>query len=106
MALELYPINDRVLVRIETHELSELIWTPHAERHDARSGEVVALGVGRTTHKGAFIETTLRPGDRVVFPFYSGAQIRIGGVPHCLLREEEIFGVLGADESFSPVDGS
>lgn len=37
----------------------------------------------------------IKPGDRVLFGKYSGTEIKIDGVEHLVVREDEILGVLG-----------
>ena len=36
----------------------------------------------------------IKKGDRVLFGKYSGTEIKIDGVEHIILREEEVLGVL------------
>jgi chaperonin GroES len=55
---------------------------------------VIAVGPGKLD-KGERIALNVAIGDRVLFGKYSGTEVNIAGVEHTLLREEDIFAVLG-----------
>ncbi len=38
--------------------------------------------------------TLLRPGDRILFGKYAGTEIKVDGVEHIILREDEVLGVI------------
>ena len=56
--------------------------------------EVIAVGSGKFDDKGALRPLTVKKGDRVLFGKYSGNEIKIDGVDHLILREDDILGVL------------
>ncbi|NQW61928.1 MAG: co-chaperone GroES [Deltaproteobacteria bacterium] len=90
------PLNDRVLVkRIESEERSAGgIIIPDTAKEKPQEGTVIAVGPGKLD-KGERIALNVAIGDRVLFGKYSGTEVNIAGVEHTLLREEDIFAVLG-----------
>ena len=90
------PLNDRVLVkRIESEERSAGgIIIPDTAKEEPQEGTVIAVGPGKLD-KGERIALNVAIGDRVLFGKYSGTEVNIAGVEHTLLREEDIFAVLG-----------
>ena len=90
------PLNDRVLVkRTESEERSAGgIIIPDTAKEKPQEGTVIAVGPGKLD-KGERIALNVSVGDRVLFGKYSGTEVNIGGVEHTLLREEDIFAILG-----------
>ena len=90
------PLNDRVLVkRIESEERSAGgIIIPDTAKEKPQEGTVIAVGPGKLD-KGERIALNVAIGDHVLFGKYSGTEVNIAGVEHTLLREEDIFAVLG-----------
>ena len=90
------PLNDRVLVkRIESEERSAGgIIIPDTAKEKPQEGTEIAVGPGKLD-KGERIALNVAIGDRVLFGKYSGTEVNIAGVEHTLLREEDIFAVLG-----------
>jgi chaperonin GroES len=90
------PLNDRVLVkRTESEERSAGgIIIPDTAKEKPQEGTVIAVGPGKLD-KGERIALNVAVGDRVLFGKYSGTEVNIAGVEHTLLREEDIFAVLG-----------
>jgi len=90
------PLNDRVLVkRIESEERSAGgIIIPDTAKEKPQEGTVIAVGPGKLD-KGERIALNVAIGDRVLFGKSSGTEVNIAGVEHTLLREEDIFAVLG-----------
>jgi chaperonin GroES len=95
-AMNVKPLNDRVLVkRIESEERSAGgIIIPDTAKEKPQEGTVIAVGPGKLD-KGERIALNVAIGDRVLFGKYSGTEVNIAGVEHTLLREEDIFAVLG-----------
>jgi chaperonin GroES len=90
------PLHDRVVVRrIEAEEKSVGgIIIPDAAKEKPVEGEVVAVGSGKVLEDGKIRKLDVKVGDRVLFGKYSGNEIKLDGVEHLILREEEILGVV------------
>jgi chaperonin GroES len=94
--MKLKPLNDRVLVlRIEEEEKTKGgIIIPDTAREKPQEGKVVAVGPGKLSDKGERIPLDLKENDRVLFGKYAGSDIKIDGVEHFILREDDILGVV------------
>lgn len=90
------PLSDRVLLkRTESEERSAGgIIIPDTAKEKPQEGVVVAVGPGKL-EKGDRIAMSVKPGDRVLFGKYSGTDVNVGGTEHVLLREDEIYAILG-----------
>jgi chaperonin GroES len=90
------PLGDRVLVkRVEEEEKTKGgIIIPDAAKEKPAEGEVIAAGNGKVDEKGKVRPLAVKKGDRILFGKYSGNEIKIDGVDHLILREDDILGVL------------
>ena len=90
------PLHDRVVVkRIDAEEKSAGgIIIPDTAKEKPSQGEVIAVGPGGRDESGKLIPIDVKVGDRVLFGKYSGNEIKLDGVEHLILREEEILGVV------------
>ncbi len=94
--MNIKPLNDRVLVlRIEEEEkTSGGIIIPDTAKEKPQEGSVVAVGPGKTDDDGKRIPLDVQKGDRVLFGKYAGTEIKIDGVEHLIMREDDILGII------------
>ena len=94
--MKVRPLNDRVLVlRIEEEEKTKGgIIIPDTAKEKPQEGKVVAVGPGKLSDKGERIPFDLKENDRGLFGKYAGSDIKIDGVEHLVLREDDILGVI------------
>jgi len=94
--MKLRPLHDRILVRrIEEGEVVQGgIIIPDTAKEKPQQAEVMAVGNGALLETGERVAPEVKPGDRILFGKYSGAEIRIEGQELLVLREEEILAVL------------
>jgi chaperonin GroES len=94
--MDLRPLHDRILVkRLEEGEQKQGgIIIPDSAKEKPQQGEVKAVGAGKLLDSGQRTAVDVKPGDRILFGKYSGADIKVDGDEYMILREEEILGVL------------
>ena len=94
--MKVRPMNDRVLIKRipEEEKTSGGIIIPDAAKEKPAEGEVVSVGSGRVDGKGKLRALEVKKGDRVLFGKYAGNEIKLEGVDHLILREEEILAVV------------
>jgi chaperonin GroES len=94
--MKVRPLQDRVLVRrvAEEEKTKGGIIIPDTAKEKPAEGEVVAVGNGKADDKGKVRPLSVKKGDRVLFGKYSGNEIKVDGVDHLILREDDILGVL------------
>lgn len=91
------PLNDRVLVkRLESEEKTAGgLYIPDTAQEKPSKGEVVAVGPGKTAEDGKKVAMAVKAGDLVLFNKYAGTEIKLDGVDHLVMREDDILGVIG-----------
>jgi chaperonin GroES len=96
MKMKVKPLNDRVLVvRVEEEQKTKGgIIIPDTAKEKPMEGKVVAVGSGKRDEKGKRVPLDIQAGDRVLFSKYAGTEIKIEGVEHLFMREDDILGVL------------
>ncbi|MBW2115835.1 MAG: co-chaperone GroES [Deltaproteobacteria bacterium] len=94
--MKIRPLNDRVLVlRIDEEEkTSGGIIIPDTAKEKPQEGRVVAAGPGKLDENGNRIPLEVKKDDRVLFGKYAGTEIKIDGVEHIIMREDDILGIM------------
>jgi len=90
------PLNDRVLVlRIDEEETTAGgIIIPDTAKEKPQQGKVIAVGPGKVNEEGKRVPLDVKRNDRVLFSKYGGTDIKLDGVQHLILREDDILGVI------------
>jgi chaperonin GroES len=94
--MKVRPLQDRILVkRLDEEEKTKGgIIIPDTAKEKPVEGEVIAVGSGKVTDKGDVRPLAVKKGDRILFGKYSGTEIKLDGVEHLILREDEVLGVI------------
>ena len=94
--MKIKPLNDRVLiVRIEGDETtSGGIIIPDSAKEKPQEGKVIAAGPGRLTEEGTLIPMQVKEGDKVLFGKYAGSEMKLDGVEHLIMREDDILAIM------------
>ncbi|MBS1239012.1 MAG: groS 2 [Deltaproteobacteria bacterium] len=94
--MKIRPMNDRILVvRVEEEKKTAGgIIIPDTAKEKPQEGKVVAAGPGKMGDDGKRIPMELKKGDRVLFSKYAGSEIKVDGVEHIFMREDDILGIL------------
>lgn len=97
MALKLKPLADRVVVRpLEAEEKTAGgLYIPDTAKEKPQQGEVIAVGPGKTGDDGKNIPMEVKVGDKILYGKYSGTEVRIDGEDYLIMRESDIFAILG-----------
>ena len=94
--MKVKPLNDRLLVvRVEEEQKTAGgIIIPDTAKEKPMEGKVVAAGPGKLDDKGKRTPMDVKKGDRVLFSKYAGSEIKIDGIEHLFMREDDILGVI------------
>jgi chaperonin GroES len=94
--MKLKPLNDRVIVtRVEKEQKTAGgIIIPDTAKEKPQEGKIVAAGPGKLDDKGNRIPLEVKEGDRILFSKYAGTEIKIDGVEHIFMKEDDILAVL------------
>lgn len=83
------PLGSRVLVRITAQEnvTASGLYVPDTAKEKPQRGEVVAVGDDADLVKVAV-------GDRVLFPKYTGTEIRVADEDHLIIESADLLAIL------------
>ena len=90
------PLHDRVVVkRVEGEQKTKGgIIIPDTAQEKPMQGEVIAVGPGARNAEGEIVALDVKAGDRILFGKWSGTEVKLDGVEHLILREDDILGVI------------
>jgi chaperonin GroES len=94
--MKIKPLNDRVLVIREDEEQKSSggIIIPDTAKEKPQRGRIVAVGAGKMGDDGKRIQMEVKKGDRVLFAKYAGSEIKLDGVEHVFMREDDILSIV------------
>ena len=95
--MQIVPLGDRVLVKpLEegTDQAKGKILIPDTAKEKPQEGEVIAIGDGKLLDSGQKVPLQVKKGDKVLFPKYSGSEVKIDGVDYLIIKEEDILGIV------------
>ena len=94
--MKLKPLENRVIVtRVEEEQkTSGGIIIPDTAKEKPQEGKIMAVGPGKRDDKGKRIPLEVKAGDRILFSKYAGTEIKIDGVEHIFMKEDDILAVL------------
>ncbi|NBO37774.1 co-chaperone GroES [bacterium] len=94
--MKVRPLADRILVKRVDEETKTAggILIPDNAKEKPMEGSVVAVGSGKVLTDGKVRPMEIKVGDRILFSKYSGTEIKLDGVEHLILREDDILGIV------------
>ena len=94
--MKIRPLQDRIIIkRVEEEKMTKSgIIIPDTAKEKPIEGEVIAVGNGKILDDGKVRALEVKVGDRILFGKYSGTEIKIDGVEHLMLREDDVLGVI------------
>ncbi len=96
--MNLKPLADRVVVKpAPAEEVTKGgLFLPDTAKEKPQQGEIVAIGPGRISDDGTTIAPQVAVGDTVLYGKYSGTEVTVDGDEYLIMRESDIFAVIGA----------
>jgi chaperonin GroES len=94
--MKIRPLADRVVVkRLEQEEKTKGgIIIPDTAKEKPIEGLVVATGNGKVLKNGKTRPLDVKQGDKILLGKYAGTEVKIDGVEHVILNEDEVLAVL------------
>jgi len=94
--MKIRPLGDHVVVkRTQEEEKSKGgIIIPDTAKEKPIEGEVIAAGNGKALKNGQLRPLIVKAGDRVLFGKYAGTEIKLDGVDHLVLDENDILAIV------------
>ena len=90
------PLGDRILIkRVEEVEKTRGgIIIPESAKERPLEGTVIAVGSGKRLEDGTLQKLDVKAGDTILFGKYAGTEIKVDGVEHTIVREDEVLGII------------
>ena len=90
------PLGDRILIkRVEEVEKTRGgIIIPESAKERPLEGTVIAVGSGKRLEDGTLQKLDVKAGDTILFGKYTGTEIKVDGVEHIIVREDEVLGII------------
>ncbi|MFN5540038.1 MAG: co-chaperone GroES [Candidatus Melainabacteria bacterium] len=89
---KLVPVEDRIVV--EKHEPEEKtsggILIPDSAKEKPQQALVIAVGPGKRDDKGNLIPVDIKVGEKILYPKYSGTEIKLDGNEYLILRATDV----------------
>lgn len=95
--MNLRPLHDRVIVKREEEEKKSAggIMLPDSAAEKPSQGKVIAVGEGKVLDNGQKQPMSVKAGDKILFGKFSGSEVKVDGDDYIIMREDEIFAVIG-----------
>lgn len=94
--MKIRPLHDRILVkRLDVEgKTAGGLFIPDTAKEKPIQAEVIAVGSGKRDKDGNNIEPQVKVGDRVLFSKYGGTEVKLDGVEHLIMREDDVLAIL------------
>jgi len=91
-APKIKPLADRVIIEAAPAETKTAggLYIPDTAKEKPQQGKVVAVGTGKKDEP-----LTVKVGDLVLYGKYAGTEITLDGKDYLIMREADLFAVLG-----------
>ena len=94
--MKIKPLSNRVIVvGIEEKEKTMGgIIIPDTAKEKPQEGKIIAVGPGKWGETGKRVPMEVKKGDRILFGKYAGSEIKVDGVKHLIMTEDDILGIM------------
>ncbi len=95
--MKIRPLSDRIVVkRLDQEEKTKGgIIIPDTAKEKPLEALVVAVGNGKILKNGKVRALDVKAGDRVLIGKYSGNEVKLDGVEHVIINEDDVLAVVG-----------
>jgi chaperonin GroES len=90
------PLHDRVLVKrkAEAEKTAGGLYIPETAKERPVEADVIAVGNGKLLEDGSLRPLHVKAGDVVLFGKYAGSEIKLDGVDHLIMREDDLLAII------------
>lgn len=91
------PLADRILVkRVEEGEAKiGNLYIPDTAKEKPQKAKVIAVGPGKRNDDGTRSPLEVKVGDEILIGKYAGTEVKLDGVEHLIMREDDVLAILG-----------
>ena len=97
--MKIRPLNDKLLVkRLDAEEKTKGgIVLPDTAKEKPKEGKVISVGTGKLLENGERAKPQVSAGDRVLFNSYAGTEVKVEGVEHLILTEDDVLAIVESE---------
>jgi len=94
--MKIRPLHDRILAKrlVEQDKTSGGLFIPDNAKEKPMEALVIAVGTGKLLDNGTIQALSVKAGDKILLAKYSGAEVKVDGKDHIILREDDVLAVL------------
>ena len=94
--MSIRPLGDKIVIKVieDTEKTEGGIFIPDSAKEKPQTGEVVAVGSGKTLDDGKKAEMEVKVGEKVLFAKYAGTDVKMGEELFKIMSVEDVLGVL------------
>jgi chaperonin GroES len=94
--MKIRPLGDRIVVkRLQQEEKTKGgIIIPDTAKEKPLEALVVAVGSGKVLKNGKTRKLDVKEGDRILIGKYSGNEVKLDGVEHVIINEDDVLAVM------------
>lgn len=94
--MKISPLYDRILIKRDEADEKTAggLFIPDNAKEKPVRGTVIAVGNGKVLEDGSLRPLQVKAGEKVLYAKYSGNEIKLEGVEHTILREDDVLAVL------------
>jgi chaperonin GroES len=94
--MKIRPLHDRILAqRLAAQDKTATgLFIPDTAKEKPLEARVIAVGSGKVLESGVTQALTVKPGDLVLIGKYSGSDVKLDGLDHIILREDDVLAIL------------
>jgi chaperonin GroES len=91
------PLHDRLVIKPLDQETKTKggIIIPDTAKEKPVEGKVIAVGPGARDASGKRQPLGVKVGDRVLYGKWSGTEVKVGGEDVVVMKESDLFGIVG-----------
>ena len=95
--MKIRPLSDRIVVKRLDQESKTKggIIIPDTAKEKPLEALVVAVGNGKTLKNGKVHPLDVKAGDKVLIGKYTGNEVKLDGVEHVIISEDDVLAVIG-----------
>jgi chaperonin GroES len=94
--MKIRPLADRIVVKRtqEEEKTKGGIIIPDSAKEKPIEGVVIAVGNGKSLKDGKVRPLDIKAGETILFGKYAGTEVKLDGVEHVILREDDVLAVV------------
>ena len=94
--MKVRPLQDRLVVKrlAEEEKTKGGIIIPDTAKEKPIEGEVISGRQRQRSSRASSAHLDVKAGDTILFGKYAGTEIKVDGVEHLILREDDVLGII------------